>query len=221
MSAYPYAEIEKKWKKIWEDQKLYQTDMNSNSNKNYYCLVMFPYPSGDKLHIGHWYNFGPTDTLARFKRMQGYNVLEPIGYDAFGLPAENYAIKVGIHPAESTKTNIRLVFQTSTDKDSTDRLDHPACWCASHHQSPHPVPNRARGRTYGHRDRDSGLHVVHPDTSSRRTTHHPHAGRQRWDIGVLHAPQRQQRHLPAFAEHRQSAAAHLRSRRGSQSGLVT
>ncbi len=105
MSSYPFAGIEKKWKEKWEEQKLYQTKIE-NIEKNFYCLVMFPYPSGDKLHIGHWYNFGPTDTFARFKRMQGYNVLEPIGYDAFGLPAENYAIKVGVHPAKSTQTNI-------------------------------------------------------------------------------------------------------------------
>lgn len=105
MSSYPFAEIEKKWQITWEKSKIYQTKMDSISNK-LYCLVMFIYPSGDKLHIGHWYNYGPTDTWARFKRMQGYNVLEPMGYDAFGLPAENYAIKVGIHPAVSTAENI-------------------------------------------------------------------------------------------------------------------
>ena len=106
MSAYPYAEIEKKWQKIWEEQKIYQTDMN-DTEKKMYCLVMFPYPSGDRLHIGHWYNFGPADTWARFKRMQGYNIFEPFGYDAFGLPAENYAIKQAVHPAESTADNIK------------------------------------------------------------------------------------------------------------------
>lgn len=105
MNVYPFSEIEKKWQKIWDEQKLYQIDMNNNENK-LYCLVMYPYPSGERLHIGHWYNFGPTDSWARFKRMQGYNVFEPIGYDAFGLPAENYAIKMGIHPAESTRNNI-------------------------------------------------------------------------------------------------------------------
>ncbi|MFH1941583.1 MAG: leucine--tRNA ligase, partial [bacterium] len=88
-----------------EEQKLYETDM-TDVEKKLYCLVMFIYPSGDRLHIGHWYNYGPTDTWARFKRMQGYNVFEPMGYDAFGLPAENYAIKRGIHPAVSTEGNI-------------------------------------------------------------------------------------------------------------------
>ena len=106
MSAYPFDKIESKWQKIWEERKLYETDINDEKEK-FYCLVMFPYPSGDRLHIGHWYNFGPSDTYARFKRMQGFNVLEPIGYDAFGLPAENFAIKVGVHPRKSTNDNIK------------------------------------------------------------------------------------------------------------------
>lgn len=105
---YHPQEIEKKWQKIWEETKLYKTDISQTDSK-LYCLVMFIYPSGDKLHIGHWYNYGPTDTWARFKRMQGYNVFEPIGYDAFGLPAENYAIKAGVHPAISTANNIRVI----------------------------------------------------------------------------------------------------------------
>lgn len=105
MQEYDPKTIEAKWQQNWEDRKAYQTDMK-NSAKKFYSLVMFPYPSGEKLHIGHWYNFGPADTFARFKKMQGYNVFEPIGYDAFGLPAENYAIKKGVHPAVSTAENI-------------------------------------------------------------------------------------------------------------------
>ncbi len=108
MSQYPFTEIENKWRKIWSETGLYRTDL-SESGKKLYCLVMFLYPSGDRLHIGHWWNYGPTDTWARFKRMQGYRVLEPMGYDAFGLPAENYAIKVGVHPAVSTEANIRSI----------------------------------------------------------------------------------------------------------------
>ena len=108
MNQYPFSEVEKKWRKYWEETHLYETDLSKYENK-LYVLVMFLYPSGDRLHIGHWYNYGPTDTWARFKRMQGYNVFEPIGYDAFGLPAENYAIKVGIHPAISTAENIRNI----------------------------------------------------------------------------------------------------------------
>ncbi len=108
MSTYPHEEIEKKWQRKWEESKIYKTDLSDTKNK-LYCLVMFIYPSGDRLHIGHWYNYGPTDTWARFKRMQGFNVFEPMGYDAFGLPAENYAIKKGIHPAESTEGNIKYI----------------------------------------------------------------------------------------------------------------
>ncbi|OQX87737.1 leucine--tRNA ligase [candidate division KSB1 bacterium 4484_87] len=111
MSTYPFTEVEKKWRQKWEETQLYKTDMNNDVDKKLYCLVMFIYPSGDKLHIGHWYNYGPTDSWARFKRMQGYNVFEPMGYDAFGLPAENYAIKHGIHPAISTAQNIEYIRQ--------------------------------------------------------------------------------------------------------------
>lgn len=104
-SQYPFAEIEAKWRKIWREKGLYKTDF-SRTEKKLYCLVMFPYPSGDKMHIGQWYNYGPTDTWARLKMMQGYNVFFPMGYDAFGLPAENFAIKHKVHPAVSTKANI-------------------------------------------------------------------------------------------------------------------
>ena len=80
-----------------------------NIDKKYYCLEMFSYPSGAKLHVGHWYNYGPVDTFARFKKMQGYEVFQPMGFDAFGLPAENYAIKTGIHPYDSTMKNIETM----------------------------------------------------------------------------------------------------------------
>ena len=102
---YPFEEIEAKWQKIWEEEKTFKTDL-TDTTKKIYCLVMFIYPSGAKLHCGHWYNYGPTDSWARFKKLQGYNVFEPMGYDAFGLPAENYAIKTGVHPKDSTLKNI-------------------------------------------------------------------------------------------------------------------
>ena len=102
---YSFEEIEAKWQKFWEDEKIFKTDL-SDMEKKIYCLVMFIYPSGAKLHCGHWYNYGPTDSWARFKKLQGYNVFEPMGYDAFGLPAENYAIKTGVHPQDSTFKNI-------------------------------------------------------------------------------------------------------------------
>jgi leucyl-tRNA synthetase len=102
---YPFSEIESKWQKYWEEKQVYKTDFSKTDDK-LYCLVMFIYPSGAKLHCGHWYNYGPTDTWARYKRLKGYSVFEPMGYDAFGLPAENYAIKTGIHPKDSTMKNI-------------------------------------------------------------------------------------------------------------------
>ena len=103
---YPFSEIETKWQKYWEEKKVFKTDLNKIDNK-LYCLVMFIYPSGAKLHCGHWYNYGPTDSWARYKKLKGHNVFEPMGYDAFGLPAENYAIKTGIHPYDSTMQNIK------------------------------------------------------------------------------------------------------------------
>ncbi len=102
---YPFAEIENKWQKFWQENKIYETDLSKIENK-LYTLVMFIYPSGAKLHCGHWYNYAPTDSWARYKKLKGYNVFEPMGYDAFGLPAENYAIKTGIHPYDSTLKNI-------------------------------------------------------------------------------------------------------------------
>ena len=103
-----YKQIEAKWQKKWEETGLYKFD-RSKVDKKYYCLEMFSYPSGAKLHAGHWYNYGPADTFARFKRMQGFEVFHPMGFDAFGLPAENYAIKTGIHPEDSTLKNIETM----------------------------------------------------------------------------------------------------------------
>lgn len=107
LKYYPFAEIEAKWQQAWAEQRLYRTDINDTAHK-LYVLVMYPYPSGAKMHIGQWYNYGPTDTWARLKKMQGYNVFYPIGYDSFGLPAENYAIKFGVHPAIATRENIEF-----------------------------------------------------------------------------------------------------------------
>ncbi|MCL4534557.1 MAG: leucine--tRNA ligase [Bacteroidetes bacterium] len=101
---YDPVAIEKKWQARWEQTGLYRVTEDPARQK-YYALVMFPYTSGD-LHIGHWYNYGPADAHARYKRMCGYNVLEPIGFDAFGLPAENAAIRSGIHPFQWTMRNI-------------------------------------------------------------------------------------------------------------------
>ncbi|HKJ69900.1 MAG TPA: leucine--tRNA ligase [bacterium] len=105
---YPHEQVEKKWRAYWQDHQLHKPDLDNPGDK-LYTLVMFSYPSGDKLHCGHWYNFGPTDTWARYHRLQGKDVFEPMGFDAFGLPAENYAIQHGIHPHESTQANINYM----------------------------------------------------------------------------------------------------------------
>ncbi len=102
---YQAREIERRWQAEWEASGLYLVKDDASRPK-YYALVMFPYTSGD-LHIGHWYNFGPADTHARFQRMRGYNVLFPIGFDSFGLPAEEAAIRNNIHPFTWTSNNIR------------------------------------------------------------------------------------------------------------------
>ena len=102
---YEPAKIEKKWQKIWADNKAFAAT-NDYSKPKYYTLIEFPYPSGQGLHVGHPRPYTALDIVARKKRMQGYNVLHPIGWDAFGLPTENYAIKNHVHPAEVTKKNI-------------------------------------------------------------------------------------------------------------------
>ena len=99
---------DKKWQIKWKEEGLNRYNPNG-SGKKFYTLEMFSYPSGARLHLGHWFNFAPADTFARFKKMQGYNVLHPMGFDAFGLPAENYAIKTGIHPETSTMNNIETM----------------------------------------------------------------------------------------------------------------
>lgn len=101
---YNHSEIEERWRKKWSDTNFYRSEINYDKPK-YYALTMLPYPSGD-LHIGHWYAITPSDAHARYKRMNGYNVMFPMGFDAFGLPAENAAIKRGIHPAKWTMSNI-------------------------------------------------------------------------------------------------------------------
>ena len=104
--TYNHIEIEKKWQEYWEKNKTFFTDVWDFSKPKYYALDMFPYPSGQGLHVGHPEGYTATDILSRMKRMQGYNVLHPMGWDAFGLPAEQYAIKTGNHPAIFTRKNI-------------------------------------------------------------------------------------------------------------------
>ena len=102
---YNYRELEAKWQAYWRENQIYKTEIIKDKPK-FYVLDMFPYPSGSGLHVGHPEGYTATDIICRMKRMQGYNVLHPMGWDAFGLPAEQYALNTGNHPADFTKKNI-------------------------------------------------------------------------------------------------------------------
>lgn len=104
--GYNFSEIEKKWQKYWDENETFKTDVWDFSKPKFYALDMFPYPSGQGLHVGHPEGYTATDIISRMKRMKGYNVLHPMGWDAFGLPAEQYAIKTGNHPDKFTHANI-------------------------------------------------------------------------------------------------------------------
>ncbi len=106
MSEYNPADIEKKWQDFWVKKKIFKTDDTDKTRPKFYVLDMFPYPSSSGLHVGHPEGYTATDIVARYKRMKGFNVLHPMGWDAFGLPAEQYAIKTGTHPRETTQYNI-------------------------------------------------------------------------------------------------------------------
>lgn len=114
MSKYHFNEIEAKWQKYWADNKTFKADNNSEKPK-YYVLDMFPYPSGAGLHVGHPLGYIASDIYARYKRHKGFNVLHPMGYDSFGLPAEQYAIQTGQHPAKTTEENI-IRYREQLDK---------------------------------------------------------------------------------------------------------
>ena len=107
MAYTNFNKIEKKWIAYWDKQKTFHTDLYDFSKPKYYILDMFPYPSGAGLYVGHPEGYTATDILSRMRRMQGYNVLHPIGFDSFGLPAEQYAINTGHNPEGFTQDNIR------------------------------------------------------------------------------------------------------------------
>ncbi|MCK4906556.1 MAG: class I tRNA ligase family protein, partial [Spirochaetes bacterium] len=133
---YNPAEIEPKWQKIWEDKKAFKASNDPEILKTkpkYYVLDMFPYPSGAGLHVGHPEGYTATDVVSRYKRMRGFNVLHPMGWDAFGLPAERAALREGIHPSIITKRNIdnfrrqikRLGFSYDWDREiNTSSVDY-------------------------------------------------------------------------------------------------
>ena len=120
---YNFNEIEKKWRQKWVEDKTYKV-VEDKEKKKFYVLNMFPYPSGAGLHVGHPLGYIASDIYARYKRQNGFNVLNPMGYDAYGLPAEQYAIQTGQHPAVTTETNIaryreqldKIGFSHATDR---------------------------------------------------------------------------------------------------------
>ena len=115
MATYNYQAIEKKWQEYWKEHPINQDD---GKKEKYYCLDMFPYPSGSGLHVGHWRGYVISDAWSRYQLIKGKYVIHPMGWDAFGLPAENYAIKNHVHPAVSTEKNKRI---SRTSKSSCPR----------------------------------------------------------------------------------------------------
>ncbi len=124
------VEIDRKWQAIWAKQPSNQFNWSDlDAKEKLYILEMFSYPSGAKLHVGHWYNYSLSDSYARMKQMQGYAVFQPMGFDAFGLPAENYAIKTGIHPMDSTYENIRTMEQQLREMGGQFAWNHELATC--------------------------------------------------------------------------------------------
>lgn len=123
-----FLKNEEKWHKYWIKHNTYKFNKDNLDNK-YYLLEMFSYPSGAKLHLGHWWNYGLSDSFGRFKRMKGYNVFQPMGFDAFGLPAENYAIQTGVHPKDSTLKNIEVMEQQLKKMDAMFDWDYEIKTC--------------------------------------------------------------------------------------------
>lgn len=122
------SEIEKKWQEKWNEEGLYKFDKN-NLDKKYYLLEMFSYPSASTLHLGHWFNYSLADSFGRYKALQGYNVFHPMGFDAFGLPAENYALKTGIHPKTSTYANMEIMKKQLSSMGATYDWDYTLATC--------------------------------------------------------------------------------------------
>ena len=136
--VYNHATVEKKWQKFWEENNTFFTDVWDFSKPKYYVLDMFPYPSGVGLHAGHPEGYTATDIMSRMKRMQGYNVLHPMGYDSFGLPAEQYAVDTGNHPNG---------FTLRTSKPSPVSSRSWALTTTGPSALPPPIPSSTSGRS--------------------------------------------------------------------------
>lgn len=128
MSTGYSVNIDKKSQKFWDEIKINDFEINDDKEK-LYVLEMFSYPSGSNLHAGHWFNFGLVDSYARYKKMKGFNIFQPMGFDAFGLPAENYAIKTGIHPKDSTMKNIETMRGQLKNMGAIFNFDHEVLTC--------------------------------------------------------------------------------------------
>ena len=127
--VYNHRAIEKKWRERWEENPVNpKVDDSGKKKPKYYCLDMFPYPSGNGLHVGHWRGYVISDVWSRYKLQQGYYIIHPMGWDAFGLPAENYAIKMGVHPAKSTADQQRRTSRTSRDRSMISQLSMTGIW---------------------------------------------------------------------------------------------
>ena len=138
---YNFREIEQKWQKRWVENKTYRVVEDKNKKK-FYVLNMFPYPSGAGLHVGHPLGYIASDIYARYKRQQGFNVLNPMGYDAYGLPAEQYAIQTGQHPEKTTFENIDRYRSAPVIPSTTNGRSGPSSGC-SRATTAHPLTRRS------------------------------------------------------------------------------
>ena len=143
--VYNHKAIEKKWHDKWQENPVNPRFRDNGEKKEkYYCLDMFPYPSGNGLHVGHWRGYVISDVWSRYKLQQGYYIVHPMGWDAFGLPAENYAIKMGVHPAKSTAENVANIKRQINEIAALYYKEKSASVDAAYHKICRPSFERSR-----------------------------------------------------------------------------